>query len=84
MLPDFFLNIPVERSIKKIFGKKDKTSSQEKGGNDLAQLFEQIKGDCNEEVVSTIDAVYQFNIADEGPWYLDLKSGSGRLYIGEK
>ena len=43
-----------------------------------------LKKVLNPELVSTVNAVYGFNITDASPseWYVDLKSGSGKLGSG--
>lgn len=82
LLPDFFLDVEdifygdLAQKQRKMDGQGKQSESSDV--NDLSQLFEKIKDGCNEEVVSNIKAVYQFNLTEEGPWYLDLKSGSGK------
>ena len=75
MIPDFFLDAPEETNVEKVSTSMGKTASQ---GDDVLRLFEKVKSECNKEVVSSINAVFQFDINGEGPWYLDLKTGSGR------
>lgn len=47
--------------------------------DELLSLFAKIKEFCSPDVVSSTQAVYQFNIAEHGEWFLDLKTGSGNL-----
>lgn len=79
LMPDFFLDVEDVPSS----SPKQNTTGQGSNADGLSQLFERIKSDCNEEVVSNMKAIYQFNITEEGTWYLDLKTGSGDTGPGE-
>ena len=63
------------------FKQKEEAKQASSGGDELSSLFEKIKGLCNEDVVSSNQAVYQFNVIDHGEWFLDLKTGSGTQCI---
>ena len=58
---------------------KKEVKQASSGGDELASLFEKIKDLCSEDVVSSTQAIYQFNITEHGAWHLDLKTGSGML-----
>ena len=43
-------------------------------------LFETIKSLCNEELVKSVNGVFEFHLEgkEAGVWYLDLKNNSGK------
>jgi len=48
------------------------------GGGQIEDVFNQISGVLSEDLVKKINAVYSFNVTDQGTdWYLDLKNGAG-------
>ena len=82
-MPDFFLDVEDE-AISDITRKQEKMSGQGSSDNDLLQFFQRLKNGCNEELVSNAKAIYQFNLSEDGLWYLDLKNGSGTVYTCSK
>ena len=46
-------------------------------------MFERIKGVANKAFIKKINAVYVFDIEEEGKWHLDLKNGDGSIGSGE-
>ena len=80
LLPDFFLDSE-DLSVEDVDKFKQKKSVKQEGSgeDELSTLFENIKGFCNEDVVSTTQAIYQFDVAEHGAWFLDLKTGSGSV-----
>lgn len=46
----------------------------------VAETFEAVKTLCNEEVVRSVNGVFEFHLKgkEPGTWYLDLKNNSGR------
>lgn len=82
LMPDFFLDVEDE-AISDITRKQEKMSGQGSSDNDLLQFFQRLKNGCNEELVSNAKAIYQFNLSEDGLWYLDLKNGSGDAGQGE-
>ena len=46
------------------------------------QLVKLVSGVLNESLVKEIGGMFQFNIVGEigGTWYLDLRTGNGRIY----
>jgi hypothetical protein len=81
LLPDFFLDSD-DVGVGDIdeFRKKSEVKQASTGGDELSSFFEKIKGLCSEDLVTSNQAIYQFNVTDHGEWYLDLKSGSGIIY----
>jgi len=48
------------------------------GGDQIEAVFNQITSVLSEDLVKKINAVYTFNVTDQGTdWYLDLKNGAG-------
>ena len=79
-MPDLFLDSD-DVSIEDLdrFKQKKAVKQGGSGADEISSLFEKIRSFCNEDVVSTTQAIYQFNVADVGPWYLDLKTASGNV-----
>ena len=50
---------------------------------EVAPVFERIKCVSNKAFIKKINAVYVFDIEDEGKWHLDLKNGEGSIGNGE-
>lgn len=76
LLPDFFLDSE-DLSVEDIDRLKQKKIVRQGRSDEIPSLFVKIKGLCNEDAVSSTQAIYQFNIDDHGIWFLDLKTGSG-------
>jgi NAD(P)-dependent dehydrogenase (short-subunit alcohol dehydrogenase family) len=49
---------------------------------ELSQTFTAIQGLINPDLVKSINAVFVFELKDEGPFFLDLKTGSGSTGAG--
>ncbi|XP_013396626.1 hydroxysteroid dehydrogenase-like protein 2 [Lingula anatina] len=49
------------------------------------KLFQTLEKMLNEELVKSVNGVFQFNLqgADAGTWYLDMKNGAGAVGQGE-
>ena len=60
------------------------SGNEETGANLLTpeQLVKLVSGVLNESLVKEIGGMFQFNILGEkgGTWYVDLRSGHGRIY----
>lgn len=91
LLPDFFLDTEDPEALrdqmekegaKPAFGGGNKTAMASSGP---AKTFKIIQSLLNEELVKSINGVFQFNLsgADAGVWYIDMKNGSGSLGQGE-
>lgn len=90
LLPDFFLDGDpnklrdqmTEEGATPVFGGYSKSST---AGEGPAKTFDTVQSLLNEELVSSIGGVFQFNLtgADESTWFIDLKSGAGSLGPGE-
>ena len=80
LLPDFFLDAE-DLSVQGINALKEKKAVKQAsgGGDELSSVFENVKGYCSEDVVSSTQAIYQFDITEHGSWFLDLKTGSGNF-----
>jgi len=83
LLPDFFLDEANPEIIIKENIKMAKQEAAVTGGGtppgSVAKVFDTIKSLCDEELVKTINGVFEFDVSgtDAGLWYLDLKNGSG-------
>ncbi|XP_049869540.1 hydroxysteroid dehydrogenase-like protein 2 isoform X2 [Pectinophora gossypiella] len=75
ILPDFFLDVPGETTVKKDAG----------AGGQIPALFASIGKVLSPELVKKTQAVFQFNVKgkEEGVWHLDLKNGEGSCGQGE-
>jgi NAD(P)-dependent dehydrogenase (short-subunit alcohol dehydrogenase family) len=83
LLPDFFLN---ESLGMESFRMSSQSSSTEGAtattgatieDPELAKTFGAVQSLLNADLVKSINAVYVFDLKDAGPFYLDLKTGSG-------
>ena len=82
LLLDFFLDVE-DSSLEEMVGAvKKSTESAAHGsqGGGVAGLFETIKSLCNEELVKSVNGVFEFHLEGKEPgvWYLDLKNNSGK------
>lgn len=90
-MPDFFLDFTPEQlkafeatGMKNPYVNKEGSSSTTEGG-EIPKLFAKIESLLSAELVQKVGASYQFNVkgAEPGTWYLDLKSGTGKVGKGE-
>lgn len=81
LLPDFFLD---EANPEKILKDHHNMAKLEaiagSSTGNVAKVFETIKSLCDEELVKTINGIFEFDIhgKDAGSWYLDLKNAPGK------
>ena len=56
-------------------------SAASAGAGEVPRVFEKIRGLINDELVKSVNGVFQFTLsgAEAGDWYLDLKNGAGIL-----
>lgn len=82
LIPDFFLDVEDSSAQEMIDVHKKSTESAAQGspGEGVAGLFETIKGLCNEELVKSVNGVFEFHLEGKEPgvWYLDLKNNAGK------
>ena len=82
LLPDFFLDAEDSSAQEMIGAHKKNTESapQVSPGGGVAGLFETIKSLCNEELVKSVNGVFEFHLEgnEPGVWYLDLKNNAGK------
>ena len=82
LLPDFFLDVEDSSAQEMIGAHKKNTESASQGSQagGVAGLFETIKSLCNEELVKSVNGVFEFHLEGKEPgvWYLDLKNNSGK------
>jgi len=47
----------------------------------VADTFEMIKSLCNEELVHSVNGIFEFHLGgkEPGKWYLDLKNNTGTV-----
>ncbi|XP_077201428.1 hydroxysteroid dehydrogenase-like protein 2 [Paroedura picta] len=66
-------------------GKHHVHFAAENSGSPVVETFKIIKGAINEEVVKSVQGVYQFELSGEegGTWYIDLKNKGGSTGSGE-
>ncbi|XP_044759736.1 hydroxysteroid dehydrogenase-like protein 2 [Coccinella septempunctata] len=90
LMPDYFVGEDPKLQSSRSFLNFDKETSAEKGQSaepqgQVAGLFKKIEASLTEEVVKSTEASFQFVVTgkEEGKWYLDLKSGSGKCGQGE-
>lgn len=82
LLPDFFLdefeeNQDVMRQLKANKVKSDGAAPA--GGDQVSGVFQKIQGLISDELVKSVDGVFQFKLSgDDGEWYLDLKNSPGK------
>lgn len=82
LLQDFFLDVEDSSDQEMIGAHKNITENSAQGsqGDGVAGLFETIKSLCNEELVKSVNGVFEFHLEGKEPgvWYLDLKNSSGK------
>ncbi|KAL4235783.1 Hydroxysteroid dehydrogenase-like protein 2 [Mactra antiquata] len=93
LLPDFFLDEGpevlrqkiIEQGGKPAFGVGSSSTKSDTPAGATFQVFKQIEGLMNEDLVKSINGVFQFNLkgAEEGVWYIDMKNGTGSVGQGE-
>ena len=84
ILPDFFLDVE-DVDMDSMMKQHIKMGGAGKGGHapgsagGVATLAQKIQSLCSEELVKSVNGVFQFDLeGDEaGAWYLDLKNGTG-------
>ncbi|KAG8454985.1 hypothetical protein GDO86_001272 [Hymenochirus boettgeri] len=90
LLPDFFLDESPD-ALASAMEEHGATAAfkvgkaQAKITSPVGETFKVIEGSINEEAVKSTQGIYQFVLfgAEEGTWYLDLKSGCGGAGKGE-
>ena len=67
------------RQMKANKAKSESTASS--GPGEVPRVFDKIRGMINDELVKSVNGVFQFTLsgAEAGDWYLDLKNGAGIL-----
>uniref|UniRef100_A0A7N5ZT28 Hydroxysteroid dehydrogenase-like protein 2 n=1 Tax=Anabas testudineus TaxID=64144 RepID=A0A7N5ZT28_ANATE len=96
LLPDFFLDEAPETLVKlmeqhgatpafKPSSSSSPSSAKSSSSGPIESTFDLIRGNINEDVVNSTQAIYQFDLTGEhgGVWFLDLKSGSGSTGKGQ-
>ncbi|XP_069486735.1 hydroxysteroid dehydrogenase-like protein 2 isoform X2 [Ambystoma mexicanum] len=90
LLPDFFLDENPDALTGKIeeYGgsaafKEGKSQAAAKSSGPVVETFNVIQTSLSEEVVKSIQGIYQFELSDEGTWYIDLKNKNGSAGKGE-
>lgn len=82
LIPDFFLDVEDSSAQEMIGAHKKSTESAAQGSQaeGVAGLFDTIKSLCNEELVKSVNGVFEFHLEGKEPgvWYLDLKNNSGK------
>jgi len=60
--------------------KSTESAAQGSQAEGVAGLFDTIKSLCNEELVKSVNGVFEFHLEGKEPgvWYLDLKNNSGK------
>lgn len=85
LMPDAFLDIPTDLNAGIEHEKSVLGGGGAGGGGQIEGLFQKIEASLSEEVVSRTNAIFHFNVkgAEQGTWFLDLKSGKGRCGRGD-
>lgn len=91
LMPDAFLDVSPEEIIKSHnvqVSKQAAAPSSAKtasSNSDMERIFQAITANLTPELVSKVQAVYQFNVIgpEESFWYIDLKTGSGNVGKGK-
>ncbi|KAM5193032.1 hydroxysteroid dehydrogenase-like protein 2 [Mantella aurantiaca] len=84
LLPDFFLDENPDVVTKKLEDAgRERTTS--KAQSPVEDMFKAIGKSINEEAVKAVKGIYQFELsgAEQGTWYLDLKTDKGAVGKGE-
>lgn len=85
LMPDAFLDIPTDLNASQTHAKSIFGGGASGSKGQIEDLFQKIEANLSEEVVSKTNAIFHFNVKgeEEGTWFLDLKSGSGRCGRGD-
>ncbi|KAH3693716.1 hypothetical protein DPMN_081156 [Dreissena polymorpha] len=89
LLPDFFLDVGPEAlksqieagGLKPAFGGAPKAVQAD---SVVGKVFKQIEAMMSEDMVKSINGVFQFNLtgANAGDWFVDFKTGKGQVGQG--
>ena len=60
--------------------RRAESAPQGSPGGGVAGLFDKIKSLCNEELVNSVNGVFEFHLEGKEPgvWHLDLKNNAGK------
>ncbi|CAD5114323.1 DgyrCDS3461 [Dimorphilus gyrociliatus] len=90
LLVDFFLDdfgTALSNESEAPVSQSSEPASSSSGGanSEVGKTFEVVKSLLNDDLVSKVQGVYQFDIKgkEEGKWWLDLKNGSGSIGQGD-
>lgn len=91
LMTDFFLDVSPDQIIKSHKVKVSKQAADPSSAkttssdSDMEQIFQAITANLTPELVSKVQAVYQFNVIgqEESFWYIDLKTGTGNVGKGK-
>ncbi|XP_043289970.1 hydroxysteroid dehydrogenase-like protein 2 isoform X2 [Venturia canescens] len=78
LMPDFFLDSHSENTEM-----SNVHTSKNFGEGQVAQIFSAINNNLTPELVKMTSAIFQFNVKEEGTWFLDLKNGNGTTGRGQ-
>ena len=82
LLPDFFLDVEGYDPQEMLESQKKMTQSTSQGssGDGVAQIFDKIKSLGDEELVRSVNGVFEFHLdgKEPGVWFVDLKNNSGK------
>ena len=82
LLPDFFLDVEGYDPQEMLESQKKMTQSTSQGssGEGVAQIFDKIKSLGDEELVRSVNGVFEFHLdgKEPGVWFVDLKNNSGK------
>ena len=82
LLPDFFLDVEGYDPQEMVESQKKMTQSTSQGssGEGVAQIFDKIKSLGDEELVRSVNGVFEFHLdgKEPGVWFVDLKNNSGK------
>ncbi|KAM7435537.1 Hydroxysteroid dehydrogenase-like protein 2 [Porites harrisoni] len=86
LLPDFFLDVEGYDPQEMVESQKKMTQSTSQGssGEGVAQIFDKIKSLGDEELVRSVNGVFEFHLdgKEPGVWFVDLKNNSGSVGSG--
>ncbi|CAH3020852.1 unnamed protein product, partial [Porites evermanni] len=86
LLPDFFLDVEGYDPQEMLESQKKMTQSASQGssGEGVAQIFDKIKSLGDEELVRSVNGVFEFHLEGKEPgvWFVDLKNNSGNVGSG--
>lgn len=85
LVPDAFLDVATDLNATETHEKSVFGAAGTGGKGQIESLFQKIEANLSEEVVSKTNAIFHFHVKgeEEGTWYLDLKSGSGKCGRGD-